>query len=78
VGMIPPPHPTRKRTASPNTLILTMKFPLMTGIGIERPIPYGQRNSRSPKNGKFQIADFEDFSRRPGLNPHRHLYQDAW
>jgi len=27
VGMIPPPHPTRKRTASTNTLILSMKFP---------------------------------------------------
>src|SRR6185369_5925125 len=27
VGMIPPPHPTKKRTASTNTLILSMKFP---------------------------------------------------
>jgi len=31
VGMIPPPHPTRKTTASTNTLILSMKFPFDHG-----------------------------------------------
>ncbi len=34
VGMIPPPQPTRKRAAITTTPILSMKLPLITGIGI--------------------------------------------
>jgi hypothetical protein len=73
--MIPPPHPTRKRTAITNTLILSMKFPLSLGIGTDRPIPCGQRKCRSPKNGKFQIADSEDFLSASPLNPQRPVYR---
>jgi hypothetical protein len=73
--MIPPPHPTRKRTASTNTLILSMKFPLSLGIGTGRPIPCGQRKCRSPKNRKFQIADSEDFLSASPLNPQRPVYR---
>ena len=68
--MIPPPHPTRKRTASTNTLILSMKFPLMTGIGIDRPIPYGQRDCRSPKErSNFRLPTLQISLGVPGSIP---------
>jgi len=53
--MLPPPQPIRKTTAKTKTPILSMKFPLKTGIGTDGQIPFGQRNCRGPK--KCQISD---------------------
>jgi hypothetical protein len=55
VGMIPPPQPTRKRPATTTTPILSMKFPLITGIGIEQTNPLWPEGLQGPKEG--QISD---------------------
>lgn len=46
-GMVPPPHPARKRSATANTLNLSIDHPLESEMGIEEQIPYGQRKCRA-------------------------------
>jgi len=46
-GIVPPPQPARKRSATANTLNLSIDHPLESEMGIEQQIPYGQRKCRA-------------------------------
>ena len=56
--MLPPPQPIRKRTANAKTLILSMKFPLKTGIGTDGESLFWPEELQGPKEKSDpQIAE---------------------
>lgn len=46
-GIVPPPQPARKRSATANTLNLSIDHPLESEMGTKEQIPYGQRKCRA-------------------------------
>ena len=68
--MLPPPQPTRERMANAKTLILSMKFPLKTGIGTDGEFLFGQRNCRGPKKRQIdRLLNSEDFLSASQFDP---------
>src|SRR6202022_95004 len=58
-----------------NMLILSMKFPLKTGIGTDGQIPWPEKLRGPKETSNLRLLNSEDFLSAPQFEPRRRAYQ---